>query len=409
MSDLGNEIVTKQAGLQDRTETIVPTSTSATESADQNTTEQGKTGSGSNNKRRGVWKRVRVRPVDGFETAESQNIGNQIYNTILSNNSKELAEQNRDAQKGFKHSYQSYNLVGQFDEDVEELVAENNDTVIVTKKPEDDTTTMYSPGDIDLGTGAPVLVNASANRSMEIPATETNVVTTDMPDIMTTTIEQEEPVTVEDELTTVETRRHYTSEQEETTDVALSDDEEISGTDSPYINTERTYYDDYDAEFKTESSDLGYVASVTTVRDSEVVPSVSVTADSNNIIDEVKQKLTELFSFSDDYDYHENSLKPKVYPQMYTTIERTRPVKLNSDNDENSEQDVEDNKENISDLSTTPSSTEASRSAAAVTPSSSFHRNLMDSVIYATSTSTEVSHETEICYRGRCIKTDRKN
>lgn len=406
MSDLGNEIVTKHAGLQDRTEIIATTTPSATESTDQTTTEQGKTGSGNNNKRRGVWKRVRVRPVDGFETAESQNIGNQIYNTILSNNSKELAEQNRDAHKGFKTSYQSYKLEGQSDEDVEELVAQNNDTVIVTKKPEDDTTTMYSPGDIDLGTGAPVLVDVSANRSVEI--TERNEVTTDMPDIMTTTIEQEEPVTVEDELTTVETRRHDTHEPEETTDAASSDEEEVARTDSPYMNTERTYYDDYDAEFKTESSDLENLASVTTIRDSEVAPSVITTSDSSNIIDEVKQKLTELFSFSDDYDYHENSLKPKVYPQIYTTIERTRPTKLNSDNDENSEHD-QDNEDNATDLSTSPSSTEATRSAAAVTPLSSFHRNLMDSVIYATSTSTEVSHETEICYRGRCIKTDRKN
>lgn len=409
MSDLGNDIVTKQAGLQDRTEIIATTISSVAEITDQTTTEQGRAGIGNNNKRRGVWKRVRVRPVDGFETAESQNIGNQIYNTILSNNSKELSEQSRDAHKGFKASYQSYKLEGHSDEDVEELVIKNMDTVIVTKKPEDDTTTMYSPGDIDLGTGAPVLVDVSANRSVEVAATERYVVTTDMPDIMTTTIEQEEHVTVEDELTTVETRRHDTTEPEETTNVVSAEEEEIAGTEPPYMNTERTYYDDYDAEFKTESNDLENVASVTTVKDSELAPSVIPTSDSNNIIDEVKQKLTELFSFSDDYDYHENSLKPKVYPQMYTTIERTRPTKVNSDNDENSEQDFDDNEENISDLSTIPSSTEPTRSAAAVTPLSSFHRNLMDSVIYATSTSTEVSHETEICYRGRCIKTDRKN
>lgn len=401
MSDLGNEMVTKQAGLQDRNEIISTTTPSATESTDQTTTEQGKTSSGNNNKRRGVWKRVRVRPVDGFETAESQNIGSQIYNTILSNNSKELTEQTRDAQKGFKATFQSYKLEGQSDEYVEELDNEKKETVIVTKKPEDDATTMYSPGDIDLGTGAPVLVDVLANRSVIVAATERIVVTTDMPEIMTTTIEQEEPVTSDDEVTTVETRRHDTSETEETTD-AVTDN-------TPYMNTERTYYDDYDTEFKTESSLLEDVASVTTNMDSEVASSVITPSDSNNIIDEVKLKLTELFSFSDDYDYHENSLKPKVYPQKYTTIERTRPTKLNSDNDADSKQDVEENNENIDNVSTSPSSTEASRSADAVTPSSSFHRNLMDSVIYATSTSTEVSHETEICYRGRCIKTDRKN
>lgn len=35
-----------------------------------------------------------------------------------------------------------------------------------------------------------------------------------------------------------------------------------------------------------------------------------------------------------------------------------------------------------------------------------FHKDLMDSVVYATSTSTKVTSETEICYRGRCIKSD---
>lgn len=38
-----------------------------------------------------------------------------------------------------------------------------------------------------------------------------------------------------------------------------------------------------------------------------------------------------------------------------------------------------------------------------------FHKNLMKSVIYATSTSTRVTHDTEICYRGRCIRTDKKS
>lgn len=45
-------------------------------------------------RRRGVWKRVRVRPVDSFETAESQNIGKQLYNTLLNDNFKEFGEKN---------------------------------------------------------------------------------------------------------------------------------------------------------------------------------------------------------------------------------------------------------------------------------------------------------------------------
>lgn len=32
--------------------------------------------------KRGVWKKIKVRPVDGFETAETQNIGKQLFNSI---------------------------------------------------------------------------------------------------------------------------------------------------------------------------------------------------------------------------------------------------------------------------------------------------------------------------------------
>lgn len=32
--------------------------------------------------RRGVWKRVKVRPADAFETAETQNIGKRLYNSV---------------------------------------------------------------------------------------------------------------------------------------------------------------------------------------------------------------------------------------------------------------------------------------------------------------------------------------
>ena len=35
--------------------------------------------------RRGVWKRVKVRPADGFETAETQNIGKHLYNAVADN------------------------------------------------------------------------------------------------------------------------------------------------------------------------------------------------------------------------------------------------------------------------------------------------------------------------------------
>lgn len=35
--------------------------------------------------RRGVWKRVKVRPADAFEAAETQNIGKQLYNSVVDN------------------------------------------------------------------------------------------------------------------------------------------------------------------------------------------------------------------------------------------------------------------------------------------------------------------------------------
>lgn len=45
--------------------------------------------------RRGVWKKVKVRPADGFETAETQYVGKQLYNVISSNDKKEGEKQNQ--------------------------------------------------------------------------------------------------------------------------------------------------------------------------------------------------------------------------------------------------------------------------------------------------------------------------
>lgn len=41
------------------------------------------------NARRGVWKRVKVRPADGFETAETQNIGKHLFNSVTDSDKKE--------------------------------------------------------------------------------------------------------------------------------------------------------------------------------------------------------------------------------------------------------------------------------------------------------------------------------
>lgn len=39
--------------------------------------------------RRGVWKRVKVRPADAFETAETQYVGKQLYNSVVDNEKRE--------------------------------------------------------------------------------------------------------------------------------------------------------------------------------------------------------------------------------------------------------------------------------------------------------------------------------
>lgn len=396
MSDIGNEIVTKQDGLQDRSElfSTVPASTSTTTtttapitvypSTDETTTEK-------SSRRRGVWKRVRVRPIDAFETAESQNIGNQIYNTIVSNNSKEQIELQRDTRKGYKDSvsYNSYKLDGQ-----DEAVAEEETS---TSQPHDDDemTTIHSPGDIDLGTGAPILNATESTTEME------NSATTEQSVEMTTIVGDVAE-------SNVVTRRH---------DVITELPNEYK-TEAPATMNDNDF-EEYDAGVKSVNEN-----GLATPQPSQ----------SSRIIDEVKQKLTELFSFTDDYDYHENSLKPKVHE--YTTIDRSRPatnklseesddeVLVDEEEDEQTEEEGEEGDEQIverqpsngdeqivtEETSTIQSSTEPNieQTMPSTTTMSSFHRNLMDSVIYATSTSTEISHETEICYRGRCIKTDRQ-
>lgn len=44
--------------------------------------------------RRGVWKRVKVRPADAFETAETQYVGKQLYNSVVDNERREGEKSN---------------------------------------------------------------------------------------------------------------------------------------------------------------------------------------------------------------------------------------------------------------------------------------------------------------------------
>lgn len=98
-----------------------------------------------------------------------------------------------------------------------------------------------------------------------------------------------------------------------------------------------------------------------------------------SIFADVKRQLSDLFA-AETSDYVEPA-KPKAY----TSIQRARSIVDTP-------------------VTTTDSSEEQILST--ISNEKGFHKKLMDSVVYATSTSKqiEVSQETEICYRGKCIK-----
>lgn len=99
-----------------------------------------------------------------------------------------------------------------------------------------------------------------------------------------------------------------------------------------------------------------------------------------SIFADVKRQLTDLFA-AETSDYVEPASKPKEY----MSIQRAR---------------------SITDAPTTTDSSEEQILSTITNNEKGFHKKLMDSVVYATSTSKqmEVSQETEICYRGKCIK-----
>jgi len=109
-----------------------------------------------------------------------------------------------------------------------------------------------------------------------------------------------------------------------------------------------------------------------------------------SIFSEVRQQLHDLFAIDESEDEAVTAALAAVGKrrQEYTSIKRPK-------------------------LATpTESTTEASNGGLAATtvatPSDkdNFHKDLMEHVVYATSTSTKVTSETEICYRGRCIRSE---
>lgn len=88
------------------------------------------------NQRRGVWKRVKVRPADSFEAAESQNIGKHYYNTISVEEMKDSTRKGYDYETKMVKQEQ-VNVVTESSaemEDSEEVIGEDAAVVVPTVK-----------------------------------------------------------------------------------------------------------------------------------------------------------------------------------------------------------------------------------------------------------------------------------
>ncbi|XP_017014455.3 mucin-2 [Drosophila takahashii] len=119
------------------------------------------------------------------------------------------------------------------------------------------------------------------------------------------------------------------------------------------------------------------------VDDLEVQPS---------IFSEVKKQLHDLFAIEESEDEAVTAALAAVGKrrQEYTSIRRTSPG-------------TQLEKTTLAPADEATTTTEAT---VAESKKDSFHKDLMEHVVYATSTSTKVTSETEICYRGRCIRSE---
>lgn len=350
-------------------------------------------------KRRGVWKRVRVRPIDGFETAESQNIGKQIFNTILSDNTKELSEKHN-LDKG--SNYQSFDL----SEENKSYVDESNEDV-----------TRF-PGDIDLGTGAPqdTATNTSAEEvltteKVEVMSTQESEVSTILPTdeeegitiVPTEAVMIVSPSSSTSTTTTTTTEATLIADSEKEPQTESTDSADVPmWTEAPDASVEDAPVKNY-ADMKSEwngddAANADEHRTEITVQAQE--PETSI------YMDEVRQKLSSLFSFPDEpapqKEFPINKSFKRTRGPSYTTIERNRAAAGIVKEVENA------NKDEIQPSPMKLHPVPVEKTVLHPVTESSFHKDLMDSVVYATSTSTEISHETEICYRGRCVKSIRK-
>lgn len=152
---------------------------------------------------------------------------------------------------------------------------------------------------------------------------------------------------------------------ESTTVVPTKDIESSSEEEMPVLPTEQLYGD-------LESTE---------VPESIEVESVPKQEKKSELIEVAKQALTDLFHYASDLDDEDESQTPDedFDNNEYSTSTTFAPDTLTT-----TEQPLEEEKPAVKEESTKK-----------------------DKKLIATSTSTEISHETEICYRGRCIKTDK--
>ncbi|XP_054740162.1 mucin-2 [Anastrepha obliqua] len=253
--------------------------------------------------RRNKFKKLRLPSTpnsESFETAESQNLGSQLYNSLYGKEKSTI-----------------------------EIVNELK------------TTTPLTPASIGKITGTTLTTTASP-------------------------------------LSTMYTDEPTASEQLEVTSYAttLAMDEAVEKTTNAPVENEA---ESVTAESATRRMDDA-------VDDLESQPS---------IFSEVKRQLHDLFAIDESEDHAVTAALAAVGKrrQEYMNIKRTKPDTTTQAM--NAAADV---------TSTTESTISATtEETAAKKP---LQKSLMDQVVYATSTSTKVTSETEICYRGRCIRSE---
>uniref|UniRef100_A0A336MGZ8 CSON000356 protein n=1 Tax=Culicoides sonorensis TaxID=179676 RepID=A0A336MGZ8_CULSO len=260
-------------------------------------------------KRRGYWKKVRVRPVDTFETAESQHIGNHYLNTLIPQNIN-------------KFNYDKATSISKTSEITKEL----NSTK--TKTDED------KNQDVSIE-----VVNWSRDTMPKV-----SIMTTENPSVT----EEVKELNKDDSV--------RNNSEEEVEKIAVT-------TLAPENNDHE--------QITTISPDTAHEVS---------------TEDDSNMFDEVRKSLKDLFGMSDNEE-DEETVNTTIVP-LTEEIENEVTTIIPEVHIETTQ---------ASTLETESTTTEKQ------TPS-----DPMGSLVLATSTSRHISLETEICYRGRCIKTDKK-